>query len=289
MPAPVRTNYIRHLHAFYGMVRKNDRLRANHISLYLALFQTWNYHRFQNPFPVIRAEVLRLCRIGSHNTYTRCLKDLEAFGFISYHRDACKGQPSLISIALLVPDRPAGAGGSQLSLFEEPGSPCIDSETGDGQEAPGTDPKIDTATGRNFETRPVAILRPLYKQVNIDKTEGAKTPTPIKKSKAKIREAGMDGPARTGAPGAPGLESVIQFFRDAGYPDAEGRKFFHHYQANGWRQAGKTPLRDWHAAGHKWMLNIHPKTPENNGKPKPGQGGPGRLQADTDKSYTDPL
>lgn len=287
MPTPARTNYIRHLNAFFRLVRQDDRLRANHISLYLALFQIWNQHRFQNPFPVVRAEVLNLCRIGSKNTYIRCLRDMQDFGFIIYHPAEKKGAASQIVMLLLVFDKP-GNPGTQLSLFgdtEKHESQCVNSDPAidqDQQKLTGSCPKIDTGVG--------SFLGPLYKQVNNVKSERVKPPAPRKKSESKIRETGTDGPAATNSPRAPGLESVLQFFHAAGYPEAEGQKFFHHYQANGWRQAGKTPIRDWQAAGYKWMLNIHPKTPENNGKRKPGtDAGPGRLQTDQDKSYSDPL
>lgn len=62
-----RINYI-HLNTFFAQIRKDDRLHANHISLYLALFQVWNQYRFSNPFPILREEVIRLCHIGSLNT-----------------------------------------------------------------------------------------------------------------------------------------------------------------------------------------------------------------------------
>src|SRR6185437_10796365 len=54
-------NYIRHLNAFFFQhVKWDRRLNANHITLYLALFQYWNYHRFQNPFYIARDEVLSI-------------------------------------------------------------------------------------------------------------------------------------------------------------------------------------------------------------------------------------
>ncbi|WP_423735205.1 hypothetical protein [Chitinophaga caseinilytica] len=287
MPPPARTNYIRHLNAFFRLVRQDDRLRANHISLYLALFQIWNQHRFQNPFPVVRGEVLLLCRIGSNNTYSRCLRDLQDFGFIIYYPAMRKGTSSQIVMLLLVFNDRADAG-TQLSLFgdtENGESPCINSVPKN-----GIDRQNLPELCRKTDTRGVAKLRPFNKQVNNDKIEREKPLSPTKKSEIKIRDEVDCGPAATGMPRAPGLESVRQFFRASGYPDAEAQKFFHHYQANGWRQAGKTPLRDWQAAGHKWMLNVHPKTPEDNGKRKSGKDtGPGRLQTDQDKSYSDPL
>jgi len=95
---PAKTNYIQHLNTFFAQVRKDDRLHANHISLYLAIFQVWNQYRFKNPFPILREEVISLCRIGSLNTYTRCLKDLHSWNYIIYQPVPKRGAPSLISI-----------------------------------------------------------------------------------------------------------------------------------------------------------------------------------------------
>lgn len=55
-----------------------------HISLYMALFQIWNLNRFQNPFTIARDEMMQLSRIGSVNTYARCIKQLQEWGYILY-------------------------------------------------------------------------------------------------------------------------------------------------------------------------------------------------------------
>ncbi len=85
-------NYIQHLSAFYSRLY-NDRLfTPHHISLYMAIFQAWNAAHFENPFHVSREELMRLSKIGSVNTYYRCLKDLHKWNLIEY-------QPSkLISV-----------------------------------------------------------------------------------------------------------------------------------------------------------------------------------------------
>jgi hypothetical protein len=33
----------------------------------------------------------------------------------------------------------------------------------------------------------------------------------------------------------------------------EAAKFFDHFEANGWRQGGRTPLRSWQAALRNWL------------------------------------
>lgn len=77
-------NYIKHLNGFFERLSNDQRMTAYHISLYLILFQFWNLNRFQNPFPISRQELMALSRIGSVNTYARCVKELDSWGYISY-------------------------------------------------------------------------------------------------------------------------------------------------------------------------------------------------------------
>jgi hypothetical protein len=50
----------------------------------MSLFRQWNLNRFRNPFPVDREELMHLSRIGSKNTYARCMKQLHQWGYICY-------------------------------------------------------------------------------------------------------------------------------------------------------------------------------------------------------------
>ncbi len=77
-------NYITHLNAFFEQVSGDGRLTAYHISLYLALFRQWNACRFSHRFAISRAEMMDLARIGSANTYARCMKELADWGYIRY-------------------------------------------------------------------------------------------------------------------------------------------------------------------------------------------------------------
>ena len=77
-------NYIRHLNGFFMRMSEDQRMTSLHISLYMALFQVWNLNRFQNPFTIVRDEMMQLSRIGSVNTYARCIKQLQEWGYIRY-------------------------------------------------------------------------------------------------------------------------------------------------------------------------------------------------------------
>lgn len=284
MVVPARVNYIRHLNIFFQKVRTDDRLHANHISLYMALFQLWNQYRFQNPFPIIREDVLRLCRIGSYNTYTRCLKSLHAFGYIIYQPAKQRGLPSKISISYLVTGG-SGITAQQLLLFDDQCS-SRKSEPAYSDFEGWVIAKIATDSSRQFETGPVSILHPfINKQINYLNKERGKPPSQNKKKRSSEKPD-----KRKISPRAPILTEVQDFFNASGYPPAEALLFFHHYQANGWKQAGKTPIEDWHAQAHKWILNTPNKNSLHNDKrTSRSELKPGGLHTEEDKSYSDPL
>lgn len=77
-------NYIKHLNGVFGQFQKDSRLNPTHISLYLALFQFWNFHRFVDQFQIHRDEVMKLAKLGSKNTYHKNLKDLHNWSYLIY-------------------------------------------------------------------------------------------------------------------------------------------------------------------------------------------------------------
>ena len=77
-------NYIRHMNGFFERLAEDERLSSYHISLYIALFQHWNANRFIDQFTISRTEVMQLARIGSANTYARCMKELADWSYIVY-------------------------------------------------------------------------------------------------------------------------------------------------------------------------------------------------------------
>ena len=77
-------NYIRHLSGFFMRLAEDQRMTPYHISLYFALFQQWNEGRFADQFVISRSEMMQLSRIGSANTYARCIKELADWGYINY-------------------------------------------------------------------------------------------------------------------------------------------------------------------------------------------------------------
>ena len=64
--------------------KEDERITPWHISLYFALFHIWNNVRFKDEINIRREELMNLSKIGSANTYTRCLKQLNDWKYIKY-------------------------------------------------------------------------------------------------------------------------------------------------------------------------------------------------------------
>ena len=90
-------NYIRHLRGFFDRLEEDANMTSHHISLYMALFNLWNLNRFREQFDVNRLDVMSMARIGSRNTYSRCMKELHDWGYIIYSPSANRYQVSRVS------------------------------------------------------------------------------------------------------------------------------------------------------------------------------------------------
>ena len=62
----------------------DQRVTPWHISLYLSLFQIWNSTHFKKEISIHRSELMNLSKIGSANTYSKCLKQLSDWKYIKY-------------------------------------------------------------------------------------------------------------------------------------------------------------------------------------------------------------
>lgn len=90
-------NYIRHLRSFFNRVEEDANITSHHISLYMALFNLWNVNRFRKRFEVNRIDLMAMSRIGSRNTYAKCMKELHDWGYIVYSPGANRYQVSHVS------------------------------------------------------------------------------------------------------------------------------------------------------------------------------------------------
>jgi len=235
-------NYIRHLNAFFSFVRNDERLACSHVSLYLALFQYWNFNRFQNPFPVYRINLMQLSKIGSKNTYHKCVRHLHDAGYIIYHPPASKFQVVQISMRRLDLKEEEQVMYKQLDLFS------TNNDT-------GSVPNL-TVAGTENDTGTVSKMGHSINNKHFIK-ESKQLPQIIFKKNEKLGKqindlAGV--PKLVHHPVA--IAEVEEFFIQNNYPVEEAKKFFNHYKSIGWKIKGITPIEDWNAAAHKWMINA---------------------------------
>ncbi len=262
-------NYIRHLNAFFAVVRHDNRLTTSHISLYMALFQYWNFNRFQNPFTVYRNDIMRLSKIGSKNTYHKCMKELHQTRYIFHHPSATKYQPVKISMTML--DKATQKNPEQLELFV--GNAAATGQTTEtftslkkktnANTEYGTQ-RVSNMMDASIDNGPEAIPNPGHLIKHTNNKQERNTPAhQIFARNGKIQEAINMPPFREAAPGQvnelsgrPKLVEIERFFREKKYAVSEARKFYNHYKAIGWKIQGKIPIEDWKALAEKWMVNT---------------------------------
>lgn len=76
-------NYIKH-HKNANIYMVDKKLSSTHISIYNALFLIWNECDFDTELSINRNDVMKLAKVGSPNTYTNCLKELDKIKMIKY-------------------------------------------------------------------------------------------------------------------------------------------------------------------------------------------------------------
>ncbi|HEY2582978.1 MAG TPA: hypothetical protein VGI43_14280 [Mucilaginibacter sp.] len=70
--------------ALLKRIRDDKRLSSTHVSLFTALFIQWQQNSYSSPFAVTRRELMDYSKIASVATYHKCIRELDAFGYIIY-------------------------------------------------------------------------------------------------------------------------------------------------------------------------------------------------------------
>ena len=258
-------NYIKHLTGFFNCIGNEEIIYPTHISLYLALFQSWNINRFKNPITISREEMMKASRIASKATYHKCIKELQLLGFIEYlpSYNPYHGTEVIMH---------------NLSDGKKPNSSSMNGQTKslikqvNGQVTEQViEPHIYNNKQTSKNNKNISIESNF--EVSIEE-DYLKSDEKEKKSSAKKKES-------------PSLESVKEFFKVEVYPEIEAERFFNYYTSTGWLIGGKTPMKDWNAAARNWMLTTSKFTinsPSTKAQPRANN-----LQTNEDKDYAEPL
>jgi hypothetical protein len=285
-----KVNYILHLNRVFEQIISDQRLTPFHVSLYFSLFQYWNIAKFRNPISISRDDQMNASKIGSVNTYLRCLKELDQWGYIRYEPSHNPMKGSLVYLFTF---------DTGTHTSNDTTQPITSNTT----QTHGNYTTADTST----ETTLKEVVRPSINSLNNTNKSNKKNehehtrkkssqessfvitklfndPGAERKKVARKKESADAGFKR------PVLQAVSKHFSANEWPAIEAEKFFNYYQSNGWLVGGKTPMRSWKAAASNWMINSktfnHEKDQAKNKSPA---GRARSLSTEPGKDYSEPL
>lgn len=117
------------------------------------------------------------------------------------------------------------------------------------------DPKSNPTTDNKSDSSTVSTSKPATHSETESGREG--------KGKGKERKGRRrEGPAAASPDGdgqnPRSLAVCISFFASLGASQGMAEKFYHHYNANGWRQGGGLDIASWHSQAEKWLVDEKP-------------------------------
>ena len=303
-------NYIKHLTGFFNKINNENAINPTHISLYLALFQCWNVNRFKNPTGISREEIMKASKINSKATYHKCMKELEALGFMEYmptynphscsnvimvnFSDELKNRPKFEP---LTSSKNKPVQNLTYSKIEQ-----VTEQVNNVNDLKYNNLKSNKNSNKNFEPvqnttrlKNEQHIEQVDEQVYIDnnktytntinkdidtkseilKSKNSNT-APKEKSCAKKEEANNNGIT-------PSIEMILEYFAFKESSETEANKFFNYYSSIGWLVGGKTKMKDWKASARNWIMN------QNKFQPKSNIPQPNHLQTSNYKNYAEPL
>jgi hypothetical protein len=274
-------NYIRHLNQVLENFMRDKRIIPRHISMYMALFFLWNKFKFPATIYFARSELMPLSKIGSMRYYHLTLHELDEWGYISYQPSKSMYKASCVTIiaccnsatSCATSTATSGAGSTETSTATRTGT-CSDSSTGTCPATTGEAIKINTNK---------TVLNTINNQKTIENlSEHARDahPTTIDKEVQATQNTPAEKRQRFQKPTLDELES---YFQSREGPVEEAQRFFNHFESNGWRVGGKSPMKDWKAAVRNWLLNS------NKYQCNQLQQRDNPLATSNDKDYGEPL
>ena len=290
-------NYILHMENAMLKFRDDPRITPWHLSLYMSLFQLWNSTRFRSEINIRRDELMQFSKIGSTNTYSKCLKQLSEWKYIKYTPSKSRFKSSKV----------------HMFRFDT---------TRDTTRGTTPDTSCDTSCGTSCGTSCEHLVRPflnntkhivnnnkLYKTKEGEEKKSSPHSSQIKNEESSCKgdlkspkksskdelhsseltksknssKADLKPPSTRKRFSPPELQNVKDFFHEnkSSYHVAE--TFFNHFESNGWLVGGKAKMKNWKAAARNWIIRDEKYQAQNR---SPAQQ---RLHVNEYKDYSEPL
>lgn len=282
-------NYIKHLTGFFIRIASEETIYPTHISLYIALFQSWNINRFKNPITISREEMMKASRIASKATYHKCIKELQSMGFIDYLPSYNPYSGSEVILHDLS-DRKSVFKNQTSSIIDQT-QPINDLANSNGAEQVD-EPNIynNTKTSKNNENISIDNNFKILNDEDFLEAPKKEMSLTFANTIEKQSKKSWQKNVTSSEVEKPNLEQVKDYFKQEEFSEFEAERFYNYYTSNGWLIGGKTKMIDWHAAARSWILNTAkftinlPQNPQTKEQPRAKQ-----LQVTEDKNYAEPL
>src|SRR5690554_966189 len=261
-------NYINHMENTLVKFANDQRVTPWHISLYLALFKIWNRTRFKKEINIRRDELMHLSKIGSTNTYSKCLKQLSEWNYIKYTPSKSRFKSSKVHMYRFdtTPDTSRGTT-SNTSCDITPDTSC----------GTTSDTSPDTTSEhlvRPFlnNTKHIVNNNKQYKTKEGEEKNSSPHPSQNKNDESSFCKDELHSSKKTGKDDLqssdtskktsptkrkrfipPELKEVKTFFQEnkSSYQVAE--TFYNHFESNGWLVGGRAKMKNWKAAARNWI------------------------------------
>lgn len=289
----MQTNYIVHLNNSFKRFTIDEKTTPFHISLYMALFQKWNSAKFRNPISIARDDLMYLSKIGSANTYSKCLKELHTWGYIKYvpshsYHVGSKIYMYNFDTTKKTTSNKTNSNAPDISNNQtntKTSAQDVRPYKNSNKQLKNKTNKVNEQAHKNnseFNSSEKEDSNSTLYEENSEQSNSQKSElNPTEKTSAKInRQESFQKPAS---------EELASYFSEKGQPSTEAEKFYNYFESNGWLIGGKTPMKDWKAAANNWMLNSK-KFANEKSKLALGQNHPaGKLHTEINKNYNEPL
>ncbi|MGQ1787509.1 hypothetical protein [Saccharicrinis sp. GN24d3] len=300
-----------HINCVLDSLISDVRVLPRHIGLYMALYFVWGKLKFVNPMQAVRHEIMPLSKIGSVNTFIRTIKELDAWGYISYSPSKSQFEASVITIITFDNSGGNTAGNSTGNTSSNSADNSSDISGGNttGKSADNsTDNTGDTSTGntggnsagntggnRTGNTQSDNSA-PVYKLLNNNHISLLDNNKEILNNNIGGRAHG-EQPEVLGLKKAdadekkkkrfvkPTLKQIEGYFKQKEADPNQAERFFNHFESNGWKVGGRSPMKDWKAAARNWILNISRYSSNKENK----EDTTNYLSTKNDKDYGEPL
>lgn len=286
-------NYIKHLSGFFNKVVNDYDLNPTHISLYLALFHSWNVNRFENPISITRNEMMRISKIFSKATYHKCVNELHQKGYINYEPSNNPFKGSLVWVVALDSDLVIKTKKEQRSSKNrqasgQPIEPVIEQVLNKHKTStlPTSRQALVSSINSINNTNNLNISKSVNEHAHENKIEMNEFffgEQQLEEKKKKLREK-KEKEIWEIIP--PDLEDVKVYFMNLDSVHNEAERFYNHFQSNGWLVGGKAKMKNWHASARNWIMNAKSFKQVQTQAAIPV---PGNLKTSNQKLYDEPL